>query len=146
MGVYGSKVINENVIMIENMDEYGELLIFDELAQLSDAKKEEFINSEACKVMMEKGLIGKKTIVKLSKTDDLSRRMKMAAFQLAKEKEDPLWTKLVQNRIKEKQLIAAITHKYNTPAERNAKVAQRDYMKQVPQGFMRPATMAATRA
>ena len=45
-------------------------------------------------------------MVRLSRQDDMARRVKIAAYQLAKDKKDPLWTKLVLNRVKERQLIA----------------------------------------
>ena len=88
--------------------ELDRVYLFDELSRMSDAEKEEFPKTEKCARLMEAGLISKKTLVRLSKTDDLSRRRKMAAFQIAKERKDPLWNQLVKNRIKERQLIRAI--------------------------------------
>ena len=105
--------------------------LFSELARLSDEEKADFIKSEACARLQEAGLISKKTLVRLSKTDDLSRRRKMAAFQIAKERKDPLWSQLVKNRIKERQLIKAIMAKYATGAEKAARVGQRSYLKSI---------------
>ena len=74
-------------------------------------------------------MISRRTLVRLSKKDDLARRVKMAAFQVAKEKKDPLWTKLVKNRVIERALIKKIVQKYSNMAVRVAKAGQRDYLK-----------------
>lgn len=111
--------------------ELDRVYLFDELSRMSDAQKEEFAKSEECARLMEAGLISKKTLVRLSKTDDLSRRRKMAAFQIAKERKDPLWNQLVKNRIKERQLIRAIMAKYATGAEKAARIGQKSYLKSI---------------
>lgn len=132
MGLYGNKAtvdpINEASAVVENVDELLEAYIAEELSHLTDEEFKAFSESEECEAMLEKRLIGRKTLIRLSKNDDLSRRKKMAAFQIAKEKDDPLWNKLVKNRIKERQLIAAIVKKYDNKANRAAKVGQRDYL------------------
>ena len=43
--------------------------------------------------------------MRLGQADDLKRRQKLTAYELAKQAKDPLWTKLVENRKKEKELI-----------------------------------------
>ena len=114
---------------VSNKTELERELLYMELAKLNDEEREEFIRSEECKQLQEAGLISKRTLVRLSKNDDLSRRRKMVAFQLAKEKKDPLWTQLVKNRVRERYLIKQIMNKYHTGAERGAKLAQRSYLK-----------------
>lgn len=116
---------------LKDPKELDRVYLFDELSRMSDAQKEEFAKSERCARLMEAGLISKKTLVRLSKTDDLSRRRKMAAFQIAKERKDPLWNQLVKNRIKERQLIRAIMAKYATGADKAARVGQRSYLKSI---------------
>lgn len=138
MGIYS--VNDENAIQAElkNPGELLESFIFDELCHLPDDRKQKFINSEEAKVMVEAGIISRKTLVRLSKTDDLSRRMKMAAFQLAKDNDDMLWSQLVKNRIKERDLIDKITNKYNSKAGKVAKIGQKDYLsKKIPGAFLR---------
>jgi hypothetical protein len=62
----------------------------------------------------------------------------MAAFSIARSKKDPLWTKLVKNRVQERKLIGAIVKKYGGKAEKAAKVGQRNYLKKkMPLSFMR---------
>lgn len=125
---------NQDITLEQELKDPQELereFVYMELAKMSDEDKAAFPQSEACAKLMEAGLISKKTLIRLSKSDDLSRRRKMAAFQLAKEKNDPLWKALVKNRIKERQLIRAIATKYRTGAERGAKVSQRAYLKSI---------------
>ena len=138
MGIYSmydDHIIDES---LKNPNELTEAFILDELAHLSDEKKEEFINSEEAKAMIEAGLISKKTLVRLSKTDDLNRRSTMAAFQMAKENDDPLWNMLVKNRIKERELKQKIVQKYSSKAARIAKTGQKEFLKnKMPAFFMR---------
>lgn len=131
---------------LKNENELLEQYIFDELSMLTDEDKQAFVESAECKVLLEKGLISRKTLVRLNKSDDLTRRTKMAAFQLAKEHKDPLWTALVKNRIKERMLIKKIAQKYSSKAGMAAKKGQRDYLKQAIGGkFVRPTIDANER-
>lgn len=112
--------------------------IIDEVSMLPEAKIQEFINSEECKALQERGTLKKKTIVRLSKKDDLTRRKKMAAFQIAKENHWKEWDLLVKNRIKEKQLIEKIVHKAGLKADKAAKLGQKEYLStKMPLAFMR---------
>jgi predicted AAA+ superfamily ATPase len=100
-------------------------------------EKYEFKRAEA-EALVEAQVLRKPTLMRLSKKDDEARRKKLAAFQLAKEAKDPLWDKLVKNRVMEKKLIAAIMKKYGMKAERVAKVSQKEYIKtagKMPQSF-----------
>ena len=89
--------------------------LYTELAKLDDEARKEFVESAEAE--------------RLSRQDDMARRVKIAAYQLAKDKKDPLWTKLVLNRVKERQLIAKIIQKYHNAAVKLAKVGQREYIK-----------------
>ena len=118
--------IEEN---FKNPNEVLEMMIVDEVSQLPDEKIQEFCQPGGVgEVLVSEGKLKNKTLVRLSKKDDLSRRTKMMALQVAKEKNDPLWTKLAKNRIKERELIAAITNKYGTKATTLAKKAQNEYL------------------
>ena len=113
--------------------------IFDELSGLPDERKQEFINSNEAAQMIEEGLIGKNTLVRLSKTDDLSRRIKLAALQIAEDKEDKLFEKWQYFRSKVKEYEDKIADKYSMKSTRMAKIAQRDYLKnnKISSAFMR---------
>jgi hypothetical protein len=140
MSIYG-KPVSSTGETVENVTELLEAYILNELSQLPDEIKESFATSEEAKTLLERGIISKKTIVRLNKTDDLSRRIKLAAFQAAKEHNDSLWDQLVKNRIKEKDLIEKIVQKYHTKATQSAKLGQRDYLKSnLGKNFMRPVS------
>lgn len=121
-----------------NKSELLESYIYDEISKLGQETIQEFVHSQQAQAMVEAGIIGKKTLVKLSKVDDLERRIGMAALQLAKDKSDPLFDKLVKVRVKEKELLDQINNKYINKATQVAKIGQKDYLKnKIPVGFMR---------
>lgn len=121
-----------------NQSELLESYIYDEISRCSQETIQEFVNSEQAQAMLEKGMISKKTLVKLSKVDDLERRTGMAALQIAKDKGDHLFDQLAKVRAKEKELLAKINDKYEMQATKVAKMGQRDYLKgKIPVGFMR---------
>lgn len=112
-----------------NVDEYLQECVYIEFSQLPDDKLKQFLESSECREMQEAGIIGKKTMVRLSKADDLTRRVKMAAIQIGKDKEDrlfKLWDKGTQMaKDAEEQLL----QKYNMMATKLARVGQKDYLK-----------------
>lgn len=146
MGFFGSA---DDAVMggsVKNENELMEQYIYDELSMLTDEDKKAFLESSDCQALLEKGLINRKTMIRLNKNDDLARRTKMAAFQLAKEHKDPLWTQLVKNRIKERMLIRKIATKYSSKASIAARRGQRDYLKHQMGGhFVRPTIDANDR-
>lgn len=90
--------------------------------------------------LVEAKVLGKRTLVRLSKADDLDRRTTLAAMAMAKEKKDPLFDKLALNRVKEKELLSKIKAKYGTRSLKAAKEGQKAYiktMKKVPMSFMK---------
>ena len=107
----------------------AESYLYNELAKLDDEARKEFVESAEAEALLEKAVLNKKTMIRLSRQDDMARRVKIAAYQLAKDKKDPLWTKLVLNRVKERQLIAKIVQKYHNAAVKLAKVGQREFIK-----------------
>lgn len=148
MGIYSSR-INENVIdeelnisEQELVDATCEAALYEDLQMMTEEQRAMFLNSDEYKALQEAGLtsaIGKNTIVKLNKTDDLERRIGQASLNIAREKNDPLWIKLMKNRRQEKKLLHAIKKKYSNPAGRVAKKAQQQYVKthKIAIGFMR---------
>ena len=151
MGVYSSNGVNKFESIeeaAEGMDlaPLEEAYIYDELSHLTDENKKAFLQSEECKAMEEKALIGRKTLVRLDKNDDLTRRTKMAAFEMAKQKGDVLWDKLALNRVKERDLISKIMKKYGSKAQRIARVGQREHLKKkMPTTFMRKSDLKNSR-
>ena len=139
MGFFGTGTVTSINEELKDPSALREQFVLDELSMLTDDQKQAFTESEECKAMLEKGIISRRTLVRLSKTDDLSRRMKMAAFQLAQEHKDPLWAQLVKNRVKERMLIKKIAQKYSSKSTMVAKQGQREYLKAaMGKKFMRP--------
>lgn len=108
-----------------------EMMLNEDIASLTEEQQAAFIASEEYQMICETKRFKKKTIVKLNKNDDLSRRTAQAAIVIAGEKGDPLFDKLALNRKKEKELLKAIKNKYKTQATKAAKESQRDYVKDV---------------
>lgn len=134
MGIFGLDGINNNDFILEqelkNPNEFLEAMIYDEVVRLPDERRKEFCNSQEAQAMMEAGLISRKTLVRLSKKDDLERRIGMAAIQMAKDSNDILYDQLIKTRIKERELLDKINTKYVSKATRLATVGQRDFLKQ----------------
>lgn len=139
MGIYS---LGEEKLDLEVQDKEAlqEAFIYDELCKLTDEEKQAFIESDQAKAMLEAGILTKKTLVRLTKQDDLTRRMSMAAMQFAKEADDPLYHQLKKNRIKERELLSKIEKKYASKSQRAAKIGQKNYLKgKTPLAFMRPS-------
>ena len=135
--VFGN-IVGEPITESELPYGFLEACIVDEVSHLSDEKIQEFCQSPEAEALVEAGIMRKKTLVRLSKKDDFSRRRTMAAFTIAREKKDPLWSKLVKNRVQERKLIGEIVKKYGGKADKVAKVGQKEYLKQkMPLSFMR---------
>lgn len=133
MGIYSNGndligVAESGELVLENAEAYEEACAAALLSKQPDDVIREFAQSEECEALITEGKISRKTIMKLNKNDDLSRRRKIAAYQLAKEKNDPLWRKLVANRVKERELISAIMAKYGNRGEQVAKKSQRAFL------------------
>lgn len=137
----------ENTIeeSFKNENEIIEMLIVDEVTHLGDDEKiKEFCAPGGVgEELVSEGRLTKKTIVRLSKQDDFSRRRKMMAIRLAKENNDPLYDKLTLNRVKERDLLDKIMKKYGTKGGRLAQQAQKEYLhpssdkKILPKSFMK---------
>ena len=135
--VFGN-IVGEPITESELPYGFLEACIVDEVSHLSDEKIQEFCQSPEAQALVEAGVMRKKTLVRLSKKDDFSRRRTMAAFTIARDKKDPLWSKLVKNRVQERKLIGEIVKKYGGKADKVAKAGQKEYLKQkMPLSFMR---------
>lgn len=141
MGMFNTGIITESV---ENTFADPNAIISQmiemEVSQLPQEKIEEFCAPGGVgEALVEAGKLRKKTLVRLSKKDDLSRRQKLVALNLAKENNDPLWDKLALNRVKERELLAKIVAKYGHKSQKIAVKAQKDFLKgaHLPASFMK---------
>lgn len=132
MGIYtGSNGYRDEVgeEVNVNMDELMEQFFFDEHYADSDEEKRELLESAGALLLEKKNITSKKTMVRLNKNDDITRRTTMAALQIAKDKNDTLWKALVKNRIQERKLLAKIKKKYGNAATKVAREGQKEYLK-----------------
>ncbi len=141
MGIFSGGVITESVEdVFANPDSIYEQMIMMEAASWTDEQIAEFCAPGGIgEEMVNEGKISKKTIVRLSKKDDLSRRKKQMCFNLARENNDSLWDKLAANRVKERELIAKIVQKYGNKGQKLAIQSQKDFIKKsrLPASFMK---------
>ena len=86
-GIVNTEPISE---MVKDFDAYQEGCIYLEMMDLSVEDRAALMETPEFLALEAKGLIGKRTIVKLKKEDDLERRETMAAFELARDMADPL--------------------------------------------------------
>ena len=106
-----------------------ELYLVDDVLRGTSEEIKEFCESTEAQVLVEKQVLNKSTLHRLSKADDLKRRTKIAAYMLAKANNDPNFTKLVKYQKLKKQYSNAILKKYATKAARIAKLNQKEYSK-----------------
>ena len=106
-----------------------ECLIVDEVSKLPTETIQEFCKPGGVgEQLVQEGKMRRKTLVRLSKKDDLERRTSMMNIQLAKDNNDILWRKLVKNRQQKHDLIDAIDKKYGHRGARLAKKSQNEFL------------------
>lgn len=126
--LYGTSQIT-SIEEAANNDALLELYLVDDILRGSTDQIQEFCKSEEAQILVEKQVLNKPTLHRLSKQDDLKRRIKLTAYQLAKDANDPNWAKLVKYQGLKKQYANKILQKYGKKAERIAKIAQKNYIK-----------------
>jgi hypothetical protein len=126
--LYGTKPI-DSIEKIGNSNELLEAFLVDDVIRQSSDNIKKFCESEEARILEAKNMLKKPTLMRLSKQDDFNRRVKLVAYQLAKEANDPNFAKLKKYTSLRKECIAKIMQKYSTKAEKIAKVAQKNYMK-----------------
>lgn len=76
-----------------------------------------------------KVLSGKRSVTRLSKDADFERRRTIAAIQIARAKNDPIYIKLCKAQLLRKQYKAKIVEKYGSKANKIALQGQKEYIK-----------------
>ena len=115
---------------IKDKDTFEQLMIADEVANLPEEELNEFCKPGGLgETLVTEGKLKNRTLVRLSKKDDLARRKKMACYQLAKEANSPDWKKFSFHRQKALEHEKRMFKQYGAKAERIAKESQRDYLK-----------------
>lgn len=127
--LYGAKPVDYSIDKIGNSNELLEAYFVDDILRQTSDDIKTFCESEEAKILQEKAVLKKPTMMRLSKADDEKRRIKLAAYQLAKEANDPEYAKLKKYTALRKQSINKIMNKYGSKATKVAKVAQKNYVK-----------------
>ena len=128
-----------------DMDAYEETCLFMDLASLPYEDRKTIVESEEAAVLEAKGMIGRRTLIRLNKNDDVTRRTSAAAYQMAKDANDPLWQKLMFHMGKKNEYKEKILKKYNVKAERVAKKSQKDYLKRPAAKLLKVTDLKETR-
>lgn len=144
MALYGSKMLKEasmNEDDIQNIDlkPYVELMAYDDIRRCDSEQIKEFCASEAATILMEKQVLNKPTLMRLSKSDDLKRRTTIIVYNLAKEANDPGWGKMINHRQKFKEEKAKLIKKYGNRAKKIAMSSQKEYVKVAKKAAVEPA-------
>lgn len=106
------------------------LYALDDIMNESVEDIEAFCESEEGKIIMEKVGLEKKIVDRATvRKMDLNRRIKLTAYQLAKDSKDPNWDKLVKYSKLKKMYASKILNKFGKKAERIAKISQKEYIK-----------------
>ena len=129
-----------------DMDSIIEMLIVDEVAHMDPALRKEFFEEGVAEQLVSEGKLRNKTIMRLSKQDDLTRRSKQFSLQAAKEHNDPNFAKLIQLRIKEKDLLGKIHKRWGMAGEKMAKKSQKEFLNPASSKRVLPAKFLQNRA
>ena len=132
MGMYSDNIRDEDFGI--DMDALVEAFIIDDLTHNygEDTIKEFCAAGGVGEALLEaKVLSNKRTLMRLSKESDLKRREVIAAIRMAREKNDPLFAKLIKHKLLFKQNRQKIMAKYGSRASKAAIVGQKEYIKRM---------------
>lgn len=112
-----------------------ECMLIDQMERMSDEEYKAYTESDEFKNLLEAGITGRRSIVKMNRQDDLSRRINLAAIQMAREQGDADWEALRRNRVQERRLLDRIYKKYSMRVRRDAIQSQKRLVKLSPNAF-----------
>lgn len=133
MSLYGHSALKEsfqrNDLEGVDLQPYIELMAYDDIRRGTDEQISAFCESEVAQVLMEKQVLNKGTMMRLSKADDEKRRIIMVSYRLAKEANDPDYRKMIEYRAKWKEHKRKVLQKFSQKAKRIAIESQKEYIK-----------------
>lgn len=135
MGLQEGAMDGSEASGIIDMEALIETMLVDAICQMPDEQRKAYMESDELQMLVEAGVVGHRSITRLNKQDDFTRRLHLAALQKAKEQGDANWEALRKNRIQERKLREAIFRKYENQVRRDAMQAQRRMMKLSPKAF-----------
>jgi uncharacterized LabA/DUF88 family protein len=138
MALYGHKFLKEavsnvpepadEVVSEAELQKFVELMAYEDISHGTSDQIKEFCESAEAQVLTERQVLNKKSLMRLSKADDQKRRIKLIVYQMAAEKNDPDWKKMMLHRNKMKEYRAKLIKKYGVRASKIATKAQKEYI------------------
>lgn len=130
MGLYNMDPLEEGFLDEDEFDydALDEACAISLLSRTSDEELKAFIQSEECESLITEGKISRKQIVRLNKNSDLTRRQTLAAYQIAKDKNDINWQKFIKYKTLANQYKHNIIEKFGHKSEVVAKKSQRNFI------------------
>ena len=141
MSLYGNSILNSDD-RIANSDRILEMLIVDDTLRGTKEQIREFCESDLCKVLQERQVLKKPTLMRLSKADEEKRRIKLIVYELARNAKDPEFAKFTKYTALRKQSINKMMKKYGARAEKISKKAVNNYIKVASKGPNKPSDTA----
>lgn len=130
LSLFGHDTLSEATLLEDiDLDSYIEMLAYDDLSRQDTESLQEFCNSEQARVLQEKQVLKKGTMVRLSKQDDEKRRIKLCAYKLARDDKSSDWKKMVYHRKEWRKYRDRLMAHYGRRAEKIARITQREYIK-----------------
>lgn len=120
---------------VQNMEALFESMFIDLVNHMSGEEREQYLESAEVKALVEAGAVNRRTIVRLSRTDDYNRRITLAAMQKAKESNSADWKRLKKAHILKKTAIANIVKRYGNNVKRDVIKAQKAILKTNPRYY-----------
>lgn len=112
-----------------------ESVFVDYVNHMDDEERKQYLESEEVRALEEAKVIGRRTIVRLSKQDDYNRRITLAAMQKAKEQNSADWKRLKKAHMLKKLAIANIVKRYGNNVKRDVVKAQKAILKTNPRYY-----------
>ena len=134
MGLYGANPL-KTLESQATSEAVMEMFLVDDILRMPSKNIRTFCESEEAKVLVEKAVLKKPTLIRLGKEADKARRVKLIAYKLAKEGNSPHYRKLKDYTAKRKVEINAIMKQYGGKAEKMAQIAQKEYIKTASKGL-----------
>ena len=120
---------------IVDQDALLENMLIDQMNRMTDEEFQAYTESSDFQNLVEAGVLGRRSVVKMTRKDDLNRRIHLASIQMAREQGDADWEALRKNRVNERRLLKKIYTKYANRVRRDAMQSQKRLIKLTPDAF-----------
>ena len=127
--LFGHNMFAEATIDDIDIKPFVEAMAYDDLSRLDQNSLHEFCESPAAQALLEKQVLQKGTLMRLSKQDDRKRRIKLCAYQLAKTDKNANWKKMIYHRSEWRKYRDLVMKQYGKRAEKLADLSQKEYIK-----------------